>query len=91
MYGEAMRVASKHAPHLMSRLNEEGGSGQQMQGQSAEDILNSAKIYESQKNYNKAIDRYLEITEQHFNDAERLADIWNNAFNLSMAYAKDRV
>ena len=37
-----------------------------MQQQSGQEILNSGKIWEEQREYGKAIDRYLEITEQHF-------------------------
>jgi len=33
----------------------------------------------------------LEITERHFNDANQLEEIWMNAFQLSMNYAKDKV
>jgi len=53
--------------------------------------LNSAKVWEDSRNYQKAIDRYLEITESHFNNPDKLEEIWNNAFNLAMNYAKDRI
>jgi len=53
--------------------------------------LNSAKVWEDSRNYQKAIDRYLEITEVHFNNPDKLEEIWNNAFNLAMNYAKDRI
>jgi hypothetical protein len=33
----------------------------------------------------------LEITERHFNNPEQLEEIWNNAFQLAMNYAKDKV
>lgn len=62
-----------------------------MQQQSGQEILNSGKIWEEQREYGKAIDRYLEITEQHFQNKEQLEEIWNNAFNLSMNFAKDKL
>lgn len=62
-----------------------------MQQQSGQEILNSGKIWEEQREYGKAIDRYLEITEQHFQNKEQLEEIWNNAFNLAMNFAKDKL
>jgi hypothetical protein len=47
-------------------------------------------MWEESRDYHKAIDRYLEITEQMF-PPESLEEIWNNCFNLAMDYAKDRV
>jgi hypothetical protein len=43
------------------------------------------------RDYQKAIDRYLEITDQHFQDPDHLEEIWMNAFNIAMNQAKDRV
>ena len=47
-------------------------------------------MWEESRDYNKAIDRYLEITENMFSP-DALDEIWNGCFNLSMNYAKDRV
>jgi hypothetical protein len=73
MYGDALRVAQKHAPHLVEQINENytrgGGAaagGMQGQAQSGTEILTSAKVWEDSREYGKAIDRYLEITERHF-------------------------
>lgn len=70
MYGEALRVANKHAPHLVQQINEAYSRGPQMgaPAQSGQEILNSAKLFEESRNYQKAVDRYLEITETHFTD-----------------------
>lgn len=91
MYGEALRVAQKHAPHLVNQINENYSRGPAVSNQSGPEILASAKNWEANRDYHKAVDRYLEITEQHFNDAEKLEEIWNNCFNLAMSYVKDRV
>lgn len=48
-------------------------------------------MFEESRDYQKAINRYLEITEQHFNNPDQLEEIWNNCFNLAMNHAKDRV
>jgi len=33
----------------------------------------------------------LQITENHFQNKDQLEEIWNNAFNLAMNFAKDKV
>lgn len=94
MFGEALRVANKHAPHLVSSINENlsrGGGGAQSTPQSGTEILMSAKNWEDNRDYQKAITRYLEITDHHFQDPEKLEEIWNSCFNLAMNYCKDRV
>jgi hypothetical protein len=47
-------------------------------------------MWEESRDYHKAIDRYLEITENMFSP-ENLEEIWNGCFNVAMSYAKDRV
>jgi hypothetical protein len=47
-------------------------------------------MWEDSRNYPKAIDRYLEITEHHFSNKEMLEEIYNNCFNLAMRYDKGR-
>lgn len=47
-------------------------------------------MWEESRDYHKAIDRYLEITETMF-APDLLEEIWNNCFNLAMNFAKDRV
>lgn len=90
MYGEALRVAQKHAPHLVPQINENYSRGPQAQNQSPEEILQSAKMWEESRDYHKAIDRYLEITE-HMLAPDHLEEVWNTCFNLAMSFAKDRV
>jgi hypothetical protein len=48
-------------------------------------------MWEDSRDYQKAIDRYLEITDQHFSNQDHLEEIWMNVFNIAMTYAKDRV
>ena len=49
-------------------------------------------MWEEARDYQKAIDRYLEITELHFpQNVEYLEEVWTNTFNIAMTYAKDRV
>jgi len=48
-------------------------------------------MWEDSRDYGKAIDRYLEITEQHFSNKEQLEEIYSNCFNLAMNYEKGKV
>jgi len=48
-------------------------------------------MWEESRDFAKAIDRYLEITEEHFTNKDTLEDIWNNAFNIAMNYEKGKV
>jgi tetratricopeptide (TPR) repeat protein len=47
-------------------------------------------MWEESRDYNKAIDRYLEITENMFSP-DQLDEIYNNCFNIAMNCAKDRI
>lgn len=51
MYGEALRVANKHAPHLVQSINENYSRGPQASQQSGAEILSSAKMFEDSRNY----------------------------------------
>jgi intraflagellar transport protein 172 len=66
MYGEALRVAQKHVPHLVNQINQNYSRGPAVASQSGTEIIQSAKHFEDSRDYQKAISRYLEITEQHF-------------------------
>jgi tetratricopeptide (TPR) repeat protein len=48
-------------------------------------------MWEDSRDYQKAIDRYLEITDHHFTNQDHLEEIWMNTFNIAMNYAKDRI
>jgi hypothetical protein len=39
MYGEALRVANKHAPHLVNQINENYSRGPAVASQSGSEIL----------------------------------------------------
>lgn len=65
-FGEALRVAKKHAPHLVNEINAKAMQQKQTGGLSGDDLLNSAKIYEESRDFRKAIDTYLEIQPEHF-------------------------
>lgn len=51
MFGEALRVANKHAPHLVSQINENYSRGPAVSSQSGTEILTSAKMFEESRDY----------------------------------------
>ena len=86
---DALRVARKHCPQMLNQLNNKfmsGGDGPK----TGPDILRSAKLAEDNRNWNLAIDSYLEITSEHFEDKKELEQAWDQAVRLAMSYAKDR-
>lgn len=89
--GEALKVAQKHAPHMVHKINEIISVDPSGGVQTGDQILESAKMWENTRDYQKAIDKYLEITEQHFQNPAQLEEIWYNAYNIAMTYAKDRI
>jgi len=51
---------------MVHQINEIYSRGGVSQGQSGDEIFRSAKMWEESRDYQKAIDRYLEITDHHF-------------------------
>eukprot|EP01015_Nassula_variabilis_P028178 TRINITY_DN5862_c0_g1_i3.p1 TRINITY_DN5862_c0_g1~~TRINITY_DN5862_c0_g1_i3.p1 ORF type:complete len:309 (-),score=94.27 TRINITY_DN5862_c0_g1_i3:62-988(-) len=85
----ALRVAKKHAPHLVNEinnryLNKAGGS------MSGEELLESAKLWEESRDWSRAIDTYLEIKKENFNDPNILQEAWERAVHIAMSHDKER-
>ena len=84
---EAVRVARKHAPHLVEEIMRR----EPMQSnQSPEQKLQQAKTYDDSRNYSKAIECYLQITRADFQDDQLLEQIWRRAVQLAVTYEKDK-
>ena len=88
---EALKFASKHAPNLVEDLQKqkifEIPKDKKMSGP---EMMENARLYEDSKEYIRAIDTYLDINEEHFQDVERLEDAWNRAVYLAMEHDKNR-
>lgn len=84
---EALRVARKHAPHLVEEIMRREPNQSQ---QSPEQKLQQAKTWDDSRNYSKAIDAYLEITTDDFRDPQLLEQIWRRAVQLAVTYEKDK-
>jgi len=88
---EAIKFASKHAPHLVDDLQKqkifEIPKDKIMTGP---EMIENARLYEDSKEFIRAIDTYLDINEEHFADPEILEQHWNKAVYLAMEYDKNR-
>mmetsp|Transcript_43192 Transcript_43192/g.92156 ORF Transcript_43192/g.92156 Transcript_43192/m.92156 type:complete len:1765 (-) Transcript_43192:92-5386(-) len=96
MVNEAVRVCKKHCPAMLGDVVDSYGDGAPGggqpggPGQSLDEILDAAKIYEETGNYSRAIDTYLSVTEASSSDYDRLEEVWENALRLAMKHAQER-
>lgn len=92
-WDEAIRLAKKFLPRMVPDLQQERHS--QMGGtpaaEGADYLIDQAKMYENQKQYNAAIDGYLKLTKDNVHDYSRLEVLWENAVTLSIQYVNGRV
>ena len=84
---EALRVARKHAPHLVEEIMRREPN---QSNQSPEQKLQQAKTWDDSRNYSKAIEGYLQITTDDFKDPQLLEQIWRRAVQLAVTYQKDK-
>ena len=78
---EALRVARKHAPHLVEEIMRREPA---KANQSPEQKLEQAKSWDDSRNYSKAIEAYLDITPDDFKDVQLLEKIWRRAVQLAV-------
>lgn len=87
---DVIRVAKKHNPAMLNEVNariREGGSGE---AGSIQEIARSAKLFEDNKEWDRAIDTYLEATTAITNDTRELERIWERAVNVTSSYSRER-
>ena len=89
-YTAAIEFASKYCPQLSNDLRNKKILEQTNDNMSGKDLLENAKLFEESGDYSRVIDTYLEVNEKHFNDPDKLEDIWNKAVSLAMQYDKNR-
>eukprot|EP00697_Spironema_sp_BW2_P009375 gnl/Spiro4/24229_TR12030_c0_g1_i1.p1 gnl/Spiro4/24229_TR12030_c0_g1~~gnl/Spiro4/24229_TR12030_c0_g1_i1.p1 ORF type:complete len:1700 (+),score=346.14 gnl/Spiro4/24229_TR12030_c0_g1_i1:76-5175(+) len=77
---DALRVAAKYCREKLPEL----------QGGSANDILAQAKSLVELREYSKAIDAYLAVTEERCRDRDKLENAWVTACNLAMKHVPAR-
>ena len=86
MRSDALRVAKDHAPHMVNRIMSTTG-----EATSPEEIRQSARILEQNRDYIRAIDTYLSITQEMTNEYDLLEEVWERAVQVAMVNDKERL
>ena len=89
-YNAAIDFASKYCPQLANDLRNKKILEQTSDSMTGDALLDNAKLFEEGGDINKVIDTYLQITDKHFNDPDKLESIWNKAVALAMQHDKAR-
>ena len=93
MWPQAMQFAKRHLPQKLQEVTmayqrsvESGGS----KGSGSTDAMQNAQMWEEARDYYRAIDAYLAITEEQAGSADGLVRAWERAIQVSARSAKDR-
>ncbi|KAI8928779.1 hypothetical protein BC831DRAFT_447367 [Entophlyctis helioformis] len=88
---EAIRFAKEYLPNKLGEVHEEYDrylSGQSDAGK--DHIVNTAKTFEQQKEYSRAIDMYLKISTNHTTDLDFLEQTWERAVDIAIKFVPER-
>ena len=87
MKSEAIRVARDHAPHMIDKImNSSSGVIN-----TPEDIKQSGRVMEQNRDFVRAIDTYISITQEMTNNYDMLEEVWERAVQLAMTHDKERL
>src|SRR5690242_3361774 len=102
-----MRVAKAHAPHLVGEVTAAqqmqknapasgagagaGARAAQSGGESAEQMLQQARLLQQKGQHSAAIDRLLRTTRDSLSDHNQLEQVWETAVEIAMEHADHRV
>merc|ERR1719326_1301569 len=89
MWNDAVRICKLHMPHKLHSTN----LARQRHAatmQDSSDIIASARMWEDTGDFDRAIDAYLNVEQQHVEDEDQLSEIWHNAVKLAQHHAQDR-
>jgi intraflagellar transport protein 172 len=95
MWPEAIKFAQRHLPHKAEEVHsayeraKAQGMGPGVSG-NARKALESARMWEDSRNYEKAIDEYMSIKADQVDDTEVLQSAWDGAVRLASKHIKDR-
>lgn len=78
-FPEALRVAKKHAPHLVTELNNKYMNAATSVNMSGEEIFNSARTWEDSRDYIRAIEQYLDVRPENTNNVDLMKEAWDRA------------
>lgn len=91
MWKEAIVFTKEHLPAKLAELNDEYDrfvSAKPDAGQ--EEYLSTARMFEQQRDYDKAIDMYLKMTSDVTSDSVVLEEAWSRAVELAIKFAPSR-
>lgn len=89
MWNDAVRICKLHMPHKLHSTN----LARQRYAatvQDSSDIIASARMWEDTGDFERAIDAYLNVDQQHVQDEDQLSEIWHNAVKLAQHHAQER-
>lgn len=89
MWNDAVRICKLHMPHKLHSTN----LARQRHAatmQDSSDIIASARMWEDTGDFDRAIDAYLNVEQQHVEDEDQLSEIWHNAVKLAQHHAQER-
>ena len=90
-FNEAMRVAKKHCPHLIAEIsNGIDNVGLNLEGLSGYELVQQARVFEENRDWERALDIYLTVTVDHFDNNNELEKIWDKAVQLAFNFVKNK-
>jgi intraflagellar transport protein 172 len=85
MWREAIRFAKEYLPARVSELHEDYDRFMAAKPDAGKtEILASARAYEQQRDFNKAIDFYLKLSTDQISNVDQLQESWTRAVELSI-------
>ncbi|KAI8611221.1 hypothetical protein BC830DRAFT_1069003 [Chytriomyces sp. MP71] len=94
MWKECLQFAKQHVPNRVTDLHEEYNRILTSRANSTggkEEILQSIRMLEQQKDFTRAIDLYLKFNVPQVTDVDFLEQVWEKAAELAMKFVPDRV
>jgi intraflagellar transport protein 172 len=91
-FPSALKFASKYAPQLENDIRTQMliQGNKPIETMSGEELENMAKLCEDSKDFSRAIETYLAITEKEIKNIDKLEQLWNKAVNLALEHDKNR-
>ncbi|KAJ3074648.1 hypothetical protein HDU98_010644 [Podochytrium sp. JEL0797] len=93
MWKECLQFAKQYVPNRVSDLHEEYNKILTNRANSSggkEEILQSIRVLEQQKDFARAIDLYLKFNVPQVTDVEFLEQVWEKAAELAIKFVPDR-
>jgi intraflagellar transport protein 172 len=92
MWSEALRLAQQHLPHRVTEVNSAYQSSQSRTGKGGTkgDYLSSGRQLEQQKQWNQAVDAYLNAKRGKLDSVEDLEELWDRAIEVARNHVPNR-